>query len=178
MHKLEFTYYPNPLLRQKAKPVENNPVPEILQVMEQMKQICSHREGIGLAAQQVGLILPILIYSVPKNEGGNTLIGVVNPHVVEEGKITAIREEGCLSFPGLYFQIERPRRIVAEGWFDDTRQFERRELFDMPARVFSHECDHINGILYIDRIDDEARRAIKPELQRIAGMSHSTEKTT
>ena len=186
---IRFTYYPDPLLRQKAQPIAMSgvrssvsgardtgpctqdiaePSPEILDLLAQMKEICIVRKGIGLAAHQVGLVLPVIVYGVPAAPDKYELVGVVNPKIMGNGSELAIREEGCLSFPKLYLEIQRPRRLAVEGWFDDTRKFEKRELFDMSARIFSHECDHTNGILFIDRVDAETRQRIKPELQRIA----------
>ena len=174
MNQLKFTYYPDPLLRTRAKKVafENEPPAEMLKLLADMKQICREREGIGLAAQQVGLVLPALVFGTPEGTDGYKLIGVINPHIVAYTQQDLwIHEEGCLSFPGLYFPVARPTKIVVEGWFDDTEKFEQRKLSDMAARIFLHENDHINGILFIDRADERTRLKIKPELRRIAAQS-------
>lgn len=175
MEKTKFTYYPNPLLRMKASPVDFNgkPPDEILHLLQTMRDILSEHDGIGLAAQQIGLVKPIMVFGIPNTNGGYKLVGVVNPSIVEQGKIASVREEGCLSFPGLYFPVARPQRIIVEGWFDDAGAFARRELLGMAARVFCHEHDHINGVLFIDRADASTKIKIKPELQRIAQKEHS-----
>ena len=154
---------------------DDKPPDEILNLLQTMKDVLTEYDGIGLAAQQVGLVKPIMVFGMPNTNGGYKLVGVVNPSIVEQGKTTSIREEGCLSFPGLYFPVVRPQRIVVEGWFDDkdAPSLIRRALFGMAARVFCHEYDHINGILFIDRADPNTKIKIKPELQRIAKKRHN-----
>ncbi len=178
MRELVFTYYPSPVLRMKAEYIDMSgrvvPPDDVLALLKQMKHICVEKDGVGLAAQQVGIVAPVIVFGVPEERGEESeskrykLVGVVNPDVVEQDDEKVIREEGCLSFPGLYIPIWRSRRIVVEGWFDDVRSFERRKLSDMSARIFSHETDHINGILFIDRATEDIRQRIKPDLMRIA----------
>ena len=171
MFEIKFTYYPNPILRRKSEPLplgrDGKPDIEILKLIENMKKVCHIYNGIGLAAQQVGLVLPVAIIGIPQRDGYK-LTGVVNPKIIEASSVKIAGEEGCLSFPKLYIQVERPKRIVVEAWFDDTKKFEKRELFDMGARVASHETDHLNGILFIDRTDEMTKIKIKPNLQKIA----------
>ncbi len=165
--ELSLRYYPDPVLRRRAPEGEGEPDEGILRIIAQMKEICRGHGGIGLAAQQVGLVLPVVVAGVPQDDDYR-LVGVYNPKIVEVGGITAIREEGCLSFPGLYIPVERPRRIIAYGWFDDVERYEERELWDMAARVFCHETDHTRGVLFIDRVGEDVRRRIARELRRIA----------
>ena len=171
MYELKFTYYPHPILRQKSEPLTfyTKPNDDILELIENMKKVCKlpHLNGIGLAAQQVGLVLPVAIVGIPQGDRYK-LIGVVNPKIIEISSLTIVGEEGCLSFPKLFIPIERPKRIIVEAWFDDTKKFEKRELFDMGARVASHEIDHLNGIVFIDRTDASTKIEIKPKLQKIA----------
>ncbi len=176
MNNLSFTYYPDEILRMKASPADfhREPPANLLNLLQKMEIACIDKEGAGLAAQQVGLVLPVIIIGIPKSGvkvvGQTTydLLGVINPKIIEVSNDTVFREEGCLSFPGLYFPVERPRRIIAEGWFGDVRRKDRRELVGMAARIFCHESDHINGILFIDRADANTRMRIKPKLRKIA----------
>ena len=170
MHNLRFTYYPEKTLRMKASPVDfdGEPPEDLLNLIEQMKDVCREKEGAGLSAQPVGLVLPVMVCGVPRGGGRYDLVGVINPKIIDKSDDTLIREEGCLSFPGLYFPVERPRKIVAEGWFDDVKRRDKRELVGMAARIFCHENDHINGILFIDRADKITRERIKPQLKKIA----------
>jgi len=177
MHEMKFTYYPNPILRTKAERIEfeNEPPDEIAELLEQMKKACKNQNGVGLAAQQVGLILPVAIIGIPDNNGGYVLTGVVNPRIVKANSQVWEKEEGCLSFPGLYLPITRPMQITIEGWFDDVRKTEERELFGMGARIASHEIDHLFGVLFIDHIDAISKIRIKSELKKIA-LKHPEQK--
>ena len=89
--ELKFTYYPDPLLRRKAEQINGEPTQEILDLLAQMKDICTSRKGIGLAAHQVGLVLPAIIYGVPVAPDKYELVGVVNPQIVGNGQFP----KGC-----------------------------------------------------------------------------------
>ena len=177
MHNLRFTYYPHPTLREKSAPIQLKdgvPPEEILDLLRRMKRVCLEYDGIGLAAQQVGIVLPVAVVGrkIRRGEKGDIgdykLIGVVNPKILAQSDEILWREEGCLSFPGLYFEVPRPAWIVVRAWFDDVKKIEDRRLEMMDARVAYHEIDHLSGILFIDRIDDVARAKIRKELKRIA----------
>ncbi len=173
--KMHFVYYPDPLLRERAEPLDEPASENILSFIEKMKKICIKRDGVGLSAHQVGLVLPVLVAGIPKGNDGYDLVGVVNPRIIEESKLRVVKDEGCLSFPKLFFPVERPKYVIVEGWFDDIKCIARRNFSDMAARIFCHEIDHINGVLYIDRADAETRQRIKPDLLRIASEKRSGE---
>lgn len=171
----KFTYYPDPLLRCVAKPVEDI-TEEILKLFGILKDTCIEHEGVGLAAHQIGIVMPVIVFGIPKPDVNKSdeypkkydLIGVVNPKVIWQSEETEIEEEGCLSLPGIYAPVERPVKIVAEGWFEDTKKLEQREFSGITARIFAHETDHTRGILFIDHVDDISREMIKPQLAELA----------
>ncbi len=168
--ELKFTYYPHPLLRKKTETLvfDNEPPAEILHLIESMKKICRLHDGVGLAAPQVGLLLPIVVIGKPLGKGQYELVGAVNPVIIEASLENKTAEEGCLSLPKLYLPVERPARVVLEAWFDDTLRREKREYTGMAARIVCHEVDHVQGKLFIDHVDDEIRAKAKPDLNRIA----------
>ncbi len=177
MYQMKFTYYPHPTLRQKAEPIDfvnGRPPEEIIDLIGRMKRACVEYDGIGLASQQVGLVLPVAIVGRKIREGevGDVgdykLVGVVNPRIVAQSDEIVYREEGCLSFPGLYIEVPRPRWIVVRAWFDDVGKVQERRLEGMNARVAYHEIDHLGGILFIDRVDESVRARIKGKLKEIA----------
>jgi peptide deformylase len=107
--------------------------------------------GVGLAANQIGIQKRIFVY-----DAGEGPFRVVNPTIVETSE-TWEYEEGCLSVPGLYFPIVRPRCVTLMGYDLDGKEF-TREGQDLLGRIFLHETDHLDGLLLLDRLDSEMRR--------------------
>ena len=121
--------------------------------------------GIGLAAPQVGVNLRLLVVDISAGEEKGNQIVLVNPEILEtEGEQKG--EEGCLSIPGFTAMVDRPRRIRIFG--QNTRG-ERVELEaeDLLARVLCHEVDHLDGILYLDRISFFKRDLIKRKIRKL-----------
>ncbi|MBS1706935.1 MAG: peptide deformylase [Armatimonadetes bacterium] len=136
---------PHPVLRQRA-----NDVTEITRktskLIDEMIQIMKLARGIGLAAPQVGVGKRIIIVA-PE---GMKPTALVNPVIVEsEGE--SLGQEGCLSIPGLYGNVFRSHRIVVEA-YDRNGKPIGYELEGMPARVVQHEIDHLDGVLFIDKV--------------------------
>ena len=107
--------------------------------------------GVGLAAPQVGIGRRIFVWEIEDDHGA-----VVDPVIVDRSDSEELGEEGCLSIPGLLYEVPRSTRIVVEGKDENGRPF-RDELTDFKARVFQHEIDHLDGILFIDRLSPELR---------------------
>ena len=150
--------YPDPVLRKVAKPVEGLNG-EVLSLAEDLVDTMLAYEGLGLSANQVGSLLRVIaIYKGEFTGREGEAQVLVNPEVVYyEGE--DVDEEGCLSFPGLYFDVKRPYLAV-------VRALELRDGELVPveitatglyARVLQHEIDHINGVLYIDYLPPRER---------------------
>jgi peptide deformylase len=107
--------------------------------------------GVGLAANQIGIQKRIFVY-----DAGDGPFTVVNPTIVESSESWEY-EEGCLSVPGLYFPIVRPRCVTLKGYDRDGKEFVRKGE-DLLGRIFLHETDHLDGFLLLDRLDAEMRR--------------------
>jgi peptide deformylase len=117
-------------------------------------------DGIGLAAPQVGLSQRIIV--VDTRETGEKY-ALVNPEVVWENEEKTVLSEGCLSIPGVKGDVIRPRKVRVRGLSPEGRPVEV-EGTDLLAKVLQHEIDHLNGVLFIDRLSDEEVQRLKPEL--------------
>jgi peptide deformylase len=108
--------------------------------------------GVGLAAPQVGVMERIFVWEVEEEHGA-----VINPRITWRSDETAEEEEGCLSLPGLAYPVERAARVRVEG-LDERGRPLSFEAGDLLARVCQHEVDHLDGVLFIDRLPEEVRR--------------------
>lgn len=131
------------ILRKTAKKVEVVD-DRIITLLDDMKDTMYAKEGVGLAAPQVGVLRRVVVVDV-----GEGLIELINPVIVfESGK--CIAEEGCLSIPGLDGAVERPKKVIVRAMNRNGETFEVTGS-DFLARAFCHEIDHLNGILFIDK---------------------------
>ncbi len=151
--------YGDPILRRKAAPVSEI-TPEIKTLIADMVESMYHEIGIGLAAPQVGVPLRIII--VDDAEGGARAL--LNPVVTAQGG-RVVAEEGCLSMPGIFAPVERAERVDVEALNEDgsALRFSARGL---QARVIQHEIDHLDGLLFIDRLDKATRDRLKRKIKK------------
>jgi len=148
---LRIRTFGDPVLRQKAP--ETGPVDELHRKLTgDMIDTMREAPGVGLAGPQVGVLERIFVWEVEGEHGA-----VINPVILERSRETVTEEEGCLSLPGLYYPVERAARVVMEG-IDETGAPVRFEAEDLLARVCQHEIDHLDGILFIDRLPDGLRK--------------------
>ena len=144
----------HPLLLQKAKEVSDPTSPEIKKLVNDMFDTLNDLggSGVGLAAPQVHVSLQIVIFEAT-NENETSLITLINPKIEVLTKETSIDWEGCLSVPGLRGKVSRPNKIKYTGLDIEGNKIETiAEGFD--ARVVQHECDHLLGVLYPQRMKD------------------------
>ena len=159
---MEIVRYPHPSLRWKSKPI-NRIDSELKRTVRAMFDVMYASNGIGLAANQVGLPYRLFIVSASGDAGlADEELVFLNPEIVHR-KGSMEGEEGCLSLPELYGQVRRAEEIVVNAFDLDGQEFEL-DLSELPARVVQHENDHIDGILFIDRMADAARRELEPRL--------------
>jgi peptide deformylase len=144
--------YGDPALRLKAHEVDDFD-DDLRRLVERMIALMHDAQGVGLAATQVGVLRRLFVYE-PDEEGPRAL---VNPVVAERGDETSSDEEGCLSLQGVRVPVDRATRVVLEGK-DEHGADVRVELDEYAARVVQHELDHLDGVLIIDRTDDEHRK--------------------
>lgn len=162
MVNLDIIQYPHPTLRHKAKPLRR--VDDMLRKMiGEMFGLMYHYRGIGLAATQVDLPYRMFVVNAtgdPHETGEEHVF--LNP-VLSLPKGTAEGEEGCLSLPGLYADVKRPERIVMSAYTLSGEEV-TMELDGLMARVVQHETDHLDGVMFIDRLSTTASMAVKEAL--------------
>ncbi len=144
--------YGDPVLRQRAREVDE--IDGRLKVLaDDMVETMVAAPGVGLAAPQVGVQKRLFVYDTGDGGGPRT---IVNPTIAEsDGEWTF--EEGCLSVPGLSWPIVRPRHIHLVGWDLDGNEVSI-EATEFEARVLQHEVDHLDGVLLVERLDDDQRK--------------------
>lgn len=149
---LPIRIYPDPVLREPAAAVAAVD-DAVRKLVADMTETMRAAPGIGLAAPQVGVQRRVLVYSLGEEE---PVYAIVNPEIVERaGELTA--DEGCLSIPGIAYPVARAERIRVRG-LDEHGVMVDREAEELEARVIQHEVDHLDGVLFIERIAPEQRR--------------------
>ena len=144
--------YPDPVLRMQAPEVAEFDA-DLERLAERMKRLMVDAYGLGLAAPQVGILRRLFVFQV--DDDG--VAALVNPVIAERSDETEADEEGCLSIQGVRVPVERNLRVTMEAR-DEHGEDVRLELEGLPARVAQHELDHLDGMLILDRTDDESRR--------------------
>jgi len=121
---------------------------EITDLIKKMRGAMKKAEGIGLSANQIGLDLKVFVAQV-----GDKFYAVFNPKIAKSSEESAEMEEGCLSVPEVFGAVVRPSKIILEG-LDKNGKKIKIKTWGMLARAFQHECDHLNGMLFIDKATD------------------------
>jgi peptide deformylase len=146
--------YKEDVLRQNAQPVETFDA-DLEKLIEDMIETMRAAPGVGLAAPQIGVSKRVIVVEFG-NEDDETipeqLFVVVNPEIIQESKVKVAGVEGCLSVPGLAGEVERTQVVTVRGQDQHGKKVKIRAQGWL-ARIFQHEIDHINGILYTDRAE-------------------------
>ena len=160
MAVLKVRKYGDPVLRRRAAPV-GEVTPELRRIVGDMIETMYDEVGIGLAAPQVGISLRLMVVG---HDNGREARAVVNPVITEQGgEVTS--EEGCLSLPGIFAPVTRAEWVRLEGTDLEGQPVSIRAR-GLAARVFQHEMDHLDGILFIDRLDAMTRDRIKRRIKK------------
>ena len=160
-------FYGNDTLAGVAEPVENIDG-SIASLIDEMFKIMYKEKGIGLAAPQVDLGTRIFV--VDTGETKSQKFALINPVIKESSDKFEPYEEGCLSVPGINADVIRPESILISGYTREGKEVEI-EADGLLARVFQHEYDHLDGILFIDRIEKYIRDELRTELKKIKKMN-------
>lgn len=156
---LEIKEYGEPVLREKSLPVKEI-TPEILNLIRDMAETMYAASGVGLAAPQVAVTKRIII--IDGEEEG--LIVLVNPMMVKsEGEV--IEEEGCLSIPGVYSEVKRSSKVTVKA-LNESGEPIKITKEGLMARALQHEIDHLEGILFVDRIGKVKRQLLLNKLKK------------
>jgi len=154
-----------PVLRAPAQPVADVD-DEIRTLVEDMLETMYHSQGIGLAAPQVGISLRVIVVDLgDADEDDAGVVALVNPRVAEASRKTDRAPEGCLSIPGLEEVVERPAHVRVEG-LDPEGAPVSMEVSGLLGRAIQHEIDHLDGILFIDRVSPLKRKMLLKKWQK------------
>lgn len=164
METLKILTYPDKFLSEPTIPVEN--IDERIQnLVKDMASIMYQAPGIGLAAIQVGVNRSLLVYDISPRDEKRSLQVLINPRIIETQGTTISEDEGCLSVPDFRANVKRSASVVVEG-FDNKEKPLRIEAEGLLAVVLQHEIDHLNGILFIDRISSLKRGIYKRRVKK------------
>lgn len=156
--------YPAPILHQKAVEVPAV-TPEVAALIDDLEQTMHGASGVGLAAPQVGLSERVFVIDLSVGKSPGDLIALVNPTFIRRDGMQ-LEEEGCLSVPGFHATVARPLHVVIRGLDRDGRE-RTIEAHGLLARALQHEMDHLDGILFIDRLKPVQRRLILRRIERL-----------
>lgn len=162
---LEIVWYPEPVLRQKAEPVAEV-TDEVRAVASRMIELMHEARGVGLAAPQVGLPWRMFVANPTGEPDDNRVF--INPVLRDASRKAETREEGCLSLPHVSVEVTRPALITIDAVDEQGNAFTLTSD-GLPARVWQHEYDHLDGVLIIDRMTPADRMANRRALRELEG---------
>jgi peptide deformylase len=152
MNLFKVRVFGDPILREKARPVKKIDA-NLIKTVEKMLQMMRESNGVGLAANQVGILDKV---AVCEDEKEGTLV-LINPEIVWTSQESQVDEEGCLSLPQVSLEVERSLKVIVRALDLEGKEVEV-EAEGLFARVLQHEVDHLNGKLILDRVSPEERR--------------------
>lgn len=179
MSLLKIVTIPHPILQYKTKPIKRFE-PQLRQLAKDMIETLIDSGGVGLAAPQIGLPLRLFVMRVKpdddhlpeKNKLKGKPVVLVNPHIIEASPEMEEAGEICLSIPGFMGIVERHQRIVVEA-HNEWGKVKRIEAEGFIARVMQHEIDHLDGLLYLNRLEGEGKLfELVPEEDETAAVEH------
>jgi len=155
--------YPDERLRKKCRPVKHVDE-QVVRLVEDMAETMYAGPGVGLAAPQIGVNRRVIVVHAYQEEGDprSRLLAVINPEIVVASPEVEVADEGCLCLPGVRADVVRAVRAVVQG-LNVAGQPVRYEVTEFEARVFQHEVDHLDGVLFIDHLDSLTRDMLVKE---------------
>ena len=148
MSKKKILTLPDPILREVSEPV-NKVDKEIKHLMDDMLETMYAAPGIGLAAVQIGILKRLIVLDISKDKEKKNPLFLINPEIISLSKKTSVHEEGCLSLPGYFAEIERPAECQIK-FIDYNGKEKELKANGLLATCIQHEVDHLNGVLFID----------------------------
>lgn len=149
MAKLRLRYYPDEVLKQKAKKISTFDS-SVRKLAQDMLETMYDSDGVGLAAPQVGVSKRIMVIDVTGEDDPKKPIVFINPVILsKEGELVGL--EGCLSFPGVYFEVKRAHRIIVRYQNLSGKEVKLEAQGDLLCRAIQHEIDHLDGELFFDK---------------------------
>jgi peptide deformylase len=171
---LQIIAYPHPTLRRKSKPVKRVDS-ELRAIVAEMFELMYAARGVGLAANQVDLPIRLFVINTDSDPEKGVERVFINP-VISQPKGFAEAEEGCLSLPGLYGNVIRPKQVRINAYDLDGNEI-NEELTGLLARAAQHELDHLDGVLFFDRMNETGKVDVRPTLEEFEIVFESQRKT-
>jgi peptide deformylase len=168
--KLPILSYGQPLLRKIAEPIDKN-FPDLKQLIDDMFETMYSSKGVGLAAPQVGLSIRLMVVDTTPfdddyPDGKDFKQVIINPQIIDFSGNDWTFNEGCLSVPDLREDVVRKEKILIE-YYDENFNFHKEEFDGIRSRVIQHEYDHLEGILFVDKVSSLKKMLIKRRLSDI-----------
>ena len=161
---LKLVYAPDPILKK-----ESTPLPQVdehhRELIKEMYEVMYSSNGVGLAAPQIGLNLRIFVLDAGSREDEKKPITIINPKILSFGEEIVSYEEGCLSFPEHFAEIDRPEKIDIE-FLDENNNKKSYKFVGFESRIIQHEIDHLNGILFVDHLSRLKRDVILRKMKK------------
>ena len=164
MSKRKIIIEPDPLLRNKSSPLEKVD-DEVRKLMDDMLETMYSAPGIGLAAVQIGILKRLIVIDISKEDKKKNPLFLINPEITFRSNKTAKYEEGCLSLPGHFAEVERPAECHIK-FIDYNGKKKDLKAGGLLATCIQHEVDHLNGILFVDHISKLKRDMIIKKLKK------------
>ncbi|WP_425407459.1 peptide deformylase [Hwanghaeella sp.] len=155
---------PHPVLKTKCKPVDEV-TPELAKLMDDMLETMYDAPGIGLAAPQVGVSKRILVIDVARQDEDPQPLKMANPEIIWESEELGVYEEGCLSFPEQYAEVQRPARVKVR-YLDQNNEAQELDADGLLATCIQHEMDHLEGIVFVDHLSTLKRNMILRKMKK------------
>ena len=163
---MEILLVPHPILRQKAKKLKSISREDI-KIANHMMEAMLKAPGVGLAANQVGILKQIVTINFEDKENNKKINYILfNPSIIQYSKETSLMEEGCLSLPDQYADVERPKEIILE-YMDEKEKLIKKQIDGYEARILQHEIDHLSGKLFVDYLSSLKRNMLIKKVKKI-----------
>ena len=163
---MEILLVPHPALRQKANKLKSISKEDI-KIANQMMEVMIKAPGVGLAANQVGILKQIVTISFEDKENDKKVnYTLFNPSIIQYSEETITMEEGCLSLPEQYADVERPKEIILE-YMDENEKIIKKEIDGFEARILQHEIDHLSGKLFVDYLSSLKRNVLIKKVKKL-----------
>lgn len=153
---LKLHYLGDRVLRQPAKRISKVD-DEIRKLAKQMLQTMYSEDGIGLAAPQVGVHKQLIVVDCEPDDATKPAFILINPVITKTSRETCVIQEGCLSIPKVYLDVTRPE-VIEVSYKDENGRPQKMKADGLLARVIQHEIDHLNGVMFVDRVDNTLAR--------------------
>ena len=161
---LQIIKYPHPTLRYRSGPIRR--VDKALrEIVAEMFDLMYENEGVGLAANQVDLPIRLFVANPAGVRGEGEELVIINPEI-QRPRGSEAAQEGCLSLPGVYGQVKRPKTVRLSAYDLKGNPIDT-DVDGFLGRVLQHEYDHLNGVMFFDRMSDESARELEPEIEEL-----------